>query len=70
MFPAVLKDIVPGTVHSIITGITAQLEDSTKEKSELENREEKGNSTYTDFIEHFNPLELRLSRLSGGKWCV
>lgn len=69
MFPAVLKDVVPGTVHSIITGITAQLEDSTKE-SELENREEKGNSTYRDFIEHFNPLELRLSRLSDSKSCV
>lgn len=64
MFPAVLKDIVPGTVHSIITGITAQLEDAKKEKSEME----KGNSIYTDFIEHFNPLELRLSRLSAGKW--
>lgn len=67
MFPAVLKDVVPGTVHSIITGITAQLEGSTKEESELENREEKGNSTYRDFIEHFNPLELRLSRLSDSK---
>lgn len=64
MIPAVLKDIIPGTVHSIITGITAQLEDSKTEKNDAENREEKGNSTYSDFIEHFNPLELRLSRLS------
>lgn len=60
MFPAVLRDIVPGTVHSIITGITAQKKDSTKEEEDAEN----WNSAYLDFIENFNPLELRLSRLS------
>lgn len=49
---------MPGTVHSIVTQLSAE----SKEKSEIGDNPYFSN--YIDFIDHFNPLELRLNRLS------
>ncbi len=64
IFPQRLT-VVPGTMHAMVAEISAvpREQDSTSVYVLNEPRY----TAYGDFIQHFNPLELRMNRLSKNK---
>ena len=65
IFPQRLTKVVPGTMHAMVAEITAIPRE--QDSSSVYVLNEPRYTAYGDFIQHYNPLELRMNRLSSRK---
>lgn len=68
IFPQRLTAVAPGTMHAMVAEITASPRE--QDSSSIYVLSESRYTAYTDFLQHFNTLELRMNRLSEYKKSV